>query len=56
MNHEVSKTAHVEMGTDQTHITSAALLSIHVTGQEDTEPQTACSPKVSLPLPSLKTF
>lgn len=56
MNHKVSKTAHVEMGTDQTHITGAALLSIHVTGQEDREAQTTCSPKVSLPLPSLKTF
>lgn len=40
MNHEVSKTAHAEMGTDQTHITGVALLSIHVTGQEDREPQT----------------
>lgn len=33
MNHEVSKTAHAEMGTDQTHITGVALLSIHVTGR-----------------------
>ena len=45
-----------KMGTDQTHTTGVALLSIHVPGQEDRQPQTTWSPTVSLPLPSIKSF